>query len=111
MNEYEKNLEICINRCNYAYELYKVNKKYYQAKRIFKANKRLYVLLEEYLYINTQAFQEIIEFIFHLEDWFEQFSELEKSLGNTLQLNSEFVFERLDESPEFPKNFLIQIKK
>lgn len=99
-------LKLALDRCNKAYELYKEEKKYYQAKRIFKANIELHNILKEYLYLNPKRADETINFIFHLEDWFEQFQELEKSKKMDLKLTSEFVFDKLSGSPSFPINFL-----
>lgn len=96
-----------IERSNLAYKLYLEDKKYYLAKRIYKSNLKLYNLLEEFLY--NEEFgnvEEVLLFLFHLEDWFEQFKTLELSLGDTLNLESEFVFNRLKHSPKFPSHFL-----
>jgi len=98
-------IKITLLRTNQAYKLYARNKKYYQAKRIYKANKKLYKLLNEFLFEETSNKEETLNFIFHLEDWFEQFKEQEKLLGDSLTLDSEFVFLRKKESPSFPLDY------
>lgn len=110
MSELTSDIRVSLERCNLAYELYLEDEKYYQAKRIYKANTKLYELLELYLYESKENHKETIKFLFHLEDWFEQFKELENNLKDTLNLNSDFVFTRLEKSPEFPINFLKNIK-
>lgn len=110
MNDLISKLQISLIRCNQAYEMYNDEKKYYQAKRIYKANLKVYNFLEEYLYTNPKSKEMIINFIFHLEDWFEQFYELEINLKKDLNLNSEFMFLRLDKSPSFPNDFLEKIQ-
>jgi len=90
-----------LERSEKAYSLYLQDKKYFQALRIFNANKIIYELLNEYIFIcDKDNVSETIEYIFHLEDWFNQF-ESEKSHG----LYSVFVFQRLEGSIAFPKKF------
>jgi len=109
MSELKVKLQICLMRSNEAYKLYKDEKKYYQAKRIYKANQELYTCLLDYLYLSPRNKQETLSFLFHLEDWFEQLKEHKVKLGSDLNLNSEFVFSRLDNSPIFPINFFKNI--
>jgi hypothetical protein len=91
-----------IHRSEAAYKLYLPYKEYYLALRIKRANEIVYALLEAYLYeCDSNELDLIHQYLFHLEDWFHQFEALEnKGLG----LESEFVFNRLTNSPEFPKS-------
>lgn len=100
-------LQTAIGRSQAAYNLYLPEKKYFQALRIKSANLNVYEILEIYLYeCNEEEKEAIQQYIFHLEDWFNQFEELEKTVSD---LESEFVFERLKNSPEFPKTFVNNI--
>jgi hypothetical protein len=100
-------LQIAIGRSQAAYNLYVPEKKYFQALRIKSANLNVYEILEVYLYECEENEKEAIQqYIFHLEDWFNQFEELERTGP---ELESEFVFERLKNSPEFPKTFVNKI--
>jgi hypothetical protein len=93
-----------IGRSTTAYNLYKNDKMYYQALRIFKANKKIYKLLVQYSYSCDESIVEnIYHYIFHLEDWFEQFN---KFAADTIQLEDVFVFERLKNSIPFPSDFI-----
>lgn len=96
-----------IGRSQKAYELYISEKKYFQALRIKYANTAIYELLEIYLYECTEdEIEWVQQYIFHLEDWFNQFEKLENDLPS---LESEFVFQRLKDSPEYPKIFVNKI--
>lgn len=98
----ETKLLRAIERSEQAYSLYKQNQKYFQALRIFKANKVIYQLLEEYLFIcSDDKTQSVNNYLFHLEDWMVQFQkeEIDKKLADS------FVFERLDDSIAFPHSF------
>ncbi|OAD89991.1 hypothetical protein A7A78_08330 [Aequorivita soesokkakensis] len=100
-------LQIAIGRSQAAYNLYVPEKKYFQALRIKSANLNVYEILEVYLYECEENEKKAIQqYIFHLEDWFNQFEELERTGP---ELESEFVFERLKNSPEFPKTFVNKI--
>jgi len=104
MKSVKKKLRRAIDRSQAAYGLYITDKKYYQALRIKKANEKVYELLESFLYVcEDQELEVIHQYLFHLEDWFEQFEDLEKK---QIQLDSEFVFTRFDASPEFPKTIV-----
>lgn len=97
-----------IDRSAGAYELYKVDKMYYQALRIFSANKKLYDLLVEYSFLCEESIvKEVHNYIFHLEDWFEQFNHSATSL---VQLEDVFAFERLKNSIPFPSDFINKLK-
>ncbi|AZA85006.1 hypothetical protein C1637_22260 [Chryseobacterium lactis] len=90
-----------LDRSEKAYALYLHNKKYFQALRIYNANKNIYELLNEYIYTCEEKDTPlVIEYIFHLEDWFNQF-ETEESTN----LADVFVFHRLEGAISFPKNF------
>ncbi|MCF8323169.1 MAG: hypothetical protein K9I26_08540 [Flavobacterium sp.] len=93
-----------IDRSSFAYELYKVDKMYYQALRIFRANKKLYDLLVEYSFLCEDSIvKEVHNYIFHLEDWFEQFNH---SATSSVQLEDVFAFEKLKNSISFPSDFI-----
>lgn len=93
-----------IGRSATAYNLYKNDKMYYQALRIFKANKKIYKLLVQYSYSSDESIvEEVYHYIFHLEDWFEQFN---KFANDSVQLEDVFVFERLENSIPFPSDFI-----
>jgi len=102
-------LLIAMDRSQMAYELYGRNKMYYQAQRIYKANIEVYNLLQEFLYIaEPKDSKAIINYIFHIEDWVEQFN----SSVHILEPRPEdlFVFERLLNSIEYPKDIYKIIK-
>lgn len=103
-----KQLKRAITRSESAYESYLKEKKYFQALRIKKANLVLYQLLEDYLFIcKDSEVQDIIEFLFHLEDWQSQFEVHEKE---KFELEENFVFEKLSDSFSYPKAFTEKIK-
>ena len=103
-----KKIEILSKRSQFAYQEYLKGKKYYQAKRIFNANKELLELLKEFQFVCDSDLLEIVySYIFHLEDWFLQFEEKEKQVTN---LEEEFVFFRFDNSFSFPSEFYEKIK-
>jgi len=105
-----KNILIGIERSEYAYSIYLKNKLYHQALRVYKANKVIYELLIEYLYESkTDKRELVLEYIFHLEDWFEQFIEHKNQLNPKLE--DEFVFQKLKNSINYPKNFIELIIK
>lgn len=90
-------------RSQKAYSLYCANKNYAQSLRIFRANVEIYNLIISNCEVWRQA-QPIIDYLFHLEDWFEQFKNLEKTI--TPKLEDKFIFERMDTSIPFPKDIL-----
>tara|TARA_B110000971_G_C19983620_1_gene488515 strand:- start:970 stop:1299 length:330 start_codon:yes stop_codon:yes gene_type:complete len=109
MKKLKFKLRIAMQRSELAYDLYLVDKKYFQAKRIQKSNIELYKILSKSIYRKDIKNTEIVfNFLFHLEDWFEQFEEHKNKMLN-ITLNSEFVFSRLENSPIFPKEFLKNI--
>ncbi|CAM3389333.1 hypothetical protein [Aequorivita lipolytica] len=104
MKSIKQKLHRAIKRSQAAYNLYTPDKKYYQALRIKLANEKVYELLEVFLYECDEKEVDLIhQYLFHLEDWFHQFETLEKKL---IDLEAEFVFNRFDESPEFPESIL-----
>lgn len=104
MKSTKQKLHRAINRSQAAYNLYIADKKYYQALRIKQANEKVYELLEAFLYECDEKEVEVIhQYLFHLEDWFNQFEALETT---PVDLDSEFVFTRFAASPEFPKTLL-----
>ena len=105
MNETIKNILFHIKRSQLAYDFYKKEKKLYQALRIYKANQAIYTLLIEngHLWKHVPD-NSIIEYIFHLEDWFEQFDHLASSVK--FNLEDEFVFNRFEHSPPFSNKII-----
>lgn len=102
------NLIQAIERSDLAYQLYLKEKKYFQAIRIYNSNKLIYSILESILIEeNSLDKNEIINFIFHLDDWFSQFNETFES--RSFALNEIFVFERIDGMFPFPKDFVLML--
>lgn len=97
-----------IERSELAYQLYLEEKKYFQAIRIYNSNKLIYSILESIL-IEENSFDrnKIINYIFHLDDWFSQFNETVES--RSFVLNETFVFERIEGMFPFPKDFHIML--
>ena len=103
----EKKIIRSMQRSTSAYNLYKEDKMYYQALRIFSANKKTYKLLVQYSYsCDEMILKEVCNYIFHLEDWFNQFN---KNADKPIELEAEFVFERLKNSIPFPSDFINKI--
>jgi hypothetical protein len=103
----EKKIIRSIHRSTSAYNLYKEDKMYYQAQRIFSANKKIYKLLVQYSYDCDEAIlKEVYNYIFHLDDWFNQFH---KHTDKPIELEAEFVFDRLKNSIPFPSDFINKI--
>lgn len=96
-----------IRRTQLAFDRYVGNCFYYDALKIFKANERIYEILNEFIYLcDEDLYINVVEYIFHLEDWFEQFKELEKT---NPKLENKFVFNRFIGSPAFPKDILTKL--
>lgn len=93
-----------------AYQLYLTEKKYFQANRIYNANKFLYKKLQKFLVKNNveELNNEIYLFLFHLDDWFLQFKHHSKTVKDLSDL---FVFERITNGIGFPKDFKENLKK
>lgn len=103
----EKKISRSIHRSTSAYNLYKEDKMYYQALRIFSANKKIYKLLIQYSYrCDETVLVDVYNYIFHLEDWFQQFNKYAKS---NIELEQVFVFDRLKNSIPFPSDFINKI--
>lgn len=93
-----------IDRSEFAYKLYSETKMFYQAQRIYKANKLIYSQLQKYFHkCENHNNESILNYIFHLEDWFTQFELLEKI--NQPNLEDIFIFERLKKSIPYPVTF------
>ena len=106
MKNLQFKLNVAMQRSKLAYDLYLVDKKYFQAKRIHKSNIELYEILSKIIYRKDIENRDMLfDFLFHLEDWLEQFEEHKNTILD-ISLNSEFVFSRLENSPTFPKDFL-----
>lgn len=98
-----------IERSELAYQLYIKDKKYFQAIRIFNSNKLIYNILESILLEDNDIDKKkIINFLFHLDDWFSQFNEAIES--RSYLLNDTFVFERVEGMFPFPKDFISELK-
>ena len=98
-----------IERSEFAYKLYQKDKKYFQAIRIYNSNKLIYTILELMLLDdNCIDKNKIINFLFHLDDWFSQFSEAIES--RSYSLNETFVFDRIEGMVPFPKDFISELK-
>ncbi|PZD76620.1 hypothetical protein [Mesonia sp. K7] len=105
----KEKLQRTIRRSEIAYNAYKDQQLYYQALRIYQANKQLYNFLEAYLLECEVSDQDdVCEYLFHLEDWMNQFREHEEKNKN---YTSVFVFERWKGAIPFPKEFVEKLKK
>ena len=62
------------------------------------------MLLED----NNLDKKNIINFLFHLDDWFSQFTDTVESLS--FELNETFVFERVEGMFPFPNDFISELK-
>lgn len=92
-----------MGRAEAAYSSYMKDKKYHQALRIFNANMVVYELLEEFINECDEDEIELVHhYIFHLDDWFHQFEELQNTISD---LEAEFVFYKLKSGLAFPKAF------
>ena len=91
-----------LKRSQQAYKAYVGEKKYYQALRIFQANQAIYILLPEGAGKYGAHEEAIITYMFHLEDWFQQFLQLQGKINPALE--DEFVFLRLEGAPAFPSD-------
>lgn len=99
----EQQLLRAIMRAESAYDYYIKNKRYHQALRIYRANQTVYDFLCMYsLDCNDQILDAVLDYIFHLDDWFAQFKNLKKTNPG---LEHTFVFERLEYAISYPKEF------
>jgi len=105
----EKEIYSAILRSEMAFNLYSQNKYYHQALRIFKANTIVYQMLEAYsLTCDKNILMDVFEYLFHLEDWFLQFSILEKKNPKP---EDEFVFGKLKNTIPYPVSFKNYLKE
>lgn len=99
-----KGLKQAINRSELAYELYKANPVFYNANKIYRANKLVYKELEsELLKAEDNKKGLIVTYLFHLDDWMCQFHHHKSN--NQPNLNDKFVFERIEGMIPFNQEF------
>jgi len=100
-------LKKAILRSETAYKKYLEGKEYYKALRIKKANKTVYKYLIK-IYLKESTNDDLfLSYIYHLEDWFEQFKDLK--FKENPKLEDVFVFNRFKDSPRFPSTFLNEL--
>lgn len=105
----KEKLQRAIRRSEKAYKAYQEQQFYFQALRIYRANRKLYGLLEDYLLVCEEREQdEVCEYLFHLEDWMNQFKEHEEKNKN---YTTSFIFQRWEGAVAFPKQFVEKLKK
>ena len=105
----KQKLQRAIKRSEKAYKAYQEQQFYFQALRIYRANSQLYGLLEDYLLVCEEMEQDkVCEYLFHLEDWMNQFKEHEEKNKN---YTASFVFQRWEGAIPFPKKFVEKLKK
>lgn len=95
-----------IQRSQLAYELYSKCPNYHHAMHIFRANEEVYSCLNKLLQLevmNREMSEKFFNYLFHLEDWFLQFSILEKHVEN---IEEKFSFEPLQNNIAYPSDFL-----
>lgn len=102
-------LIIAIERSQAAFEYYSLEKNYIQALRIYNANQGVYKLLHKLLYRSKTNRKEIIDYLFHLEDWFTTFESHVENMKP--QLDDTFAFARISGSLAYPKQFYHNLKK
>jgi hypothetical protein len=106
----EKKIIRSINRSQSAYKLYLEDKFYFQALRIYKSNLQVYGLLNEFVFSCEESIlSDVLEYIFHLDDWFLQFKQIETQLSPDPE--DLFVFERLSKSIAFPYDFSTKLNE
>jgi len=108
MNEIILKILFNLERSEAAYKLYAADKKYYQALRIYKANQSIYSLLISNSHLWMDNKEIVINYLFHLEDWFEQFEQEVRSKKPTF--SSHFIFSRHNGSPAYPAGIYDSIK-
>lgn len=105
----EEELMRAIRRSERAYALYVEKKLFFQALRIYKANRKVYALLEKFMFeCEEQYLPEIFQYLFHLEDWFESFHAAQ---GIQPALDDLFVFKSLPGTPKYPSDFKANVLK
>jgi len=99
-----------LSRSQIAYEEYKNEPILLNANRIYQSNKALYNY-SEMLYYNSDYFSGILDLLYHLDDWFAQYS---INLNTTSDLADNFIFNRREGAIAFPSeminNYLIDIE-
>lgn len=100
-----------IKRSEQAYQIYRKNKNYHNALHIFHANEIVYEELNASLKaqsLNNELLEETTNYLFHLEDWFLQFSILKRTVNNPEQ---DFSFLPLKDNIPYPSHFLELLNK
>ena len=100
-----------IRRSEAAYKIYCKCSNYHQALHIFHANKKVYDELSNLLEVSSitkELSSEIFNYLFHLEDWFLQFSLLEKEV---VDIEGKFSFSPLKSAISYPSDFLEMLSK
>lgn len=100
-----------IRRSELAYRAYCKNKNYHHALHIFHANEVVYDELNALLKgkdLSNKLLEETANYLFHLEDWFLQFSILERE---THKPEQNFSFLALKGGIAYPSDFLEMINK
>ena len=102
-------LLLAIERSETAYNLYLEDRVFFKAQRIYSANLLVYDLLESYMFEVPHDKEYLVQYLFHLDDWFGRF-EFEVAQKNP-HPGDRFVFERTKGSIEYPKGFVSNLKK
>ena len=97
-----------IVRTQKAYELYKRETIYLCALRIYSSNKKIYNLLEDFLKVcDSNILEDVVIYLFHLDDWFNQFEETKRKLKPGLE--DIFICDALNVSVRYPKDFTTKL--
>lgn len=99
-----------IKRSEFAYKAYQNDKNYHHALHIFYANEIIYSELTDLLRQKDLAdniLESIFNYLFHLEDWFLQFTILEQDESNPEQ---DFIFGALKNTTSYPADFVKELK-
>lgn len=105
LKEMDKYLTNLLIRTNKAYNKYKNNPTYYNAKHIYHSNILIYNYLNELIKNDSEIpLNETIDYIFHLEDWFLLFENEEKKVTDFEQT---FIFNSFNDSIPYPNFFKI----
>lgn len=100
-----------IKRAEAAYRVYQKGLKYHQALNVYHANKKVYDELNHLLNDNNMDAtlnKKVFNYLFYLEDWFLQFSKLEKEVNDP---EDRFLLTPLKNSMLYPADFLRDIVK
>lgn len=104
----ENQLIHAIFRSEKAYLKYNEHQLFFQALRIYNANKALYQLLEVYqLECTEDHLDETCNYIYHLEDWMNQFDQQRKAVK---LFTDRFVFVRWDHAIPFSETFFEKLR-